>query len=165
MNLESLMVTVPDFPKPGVLFRDLSPIFAHPQAIAQLTREFSEKFDLREVDAFVGIEARGFVLASLLALHNGKGCVLLRKAGKLPQPVVAESYELEYGSATLEMSPGKGRVVIVDDVLATGGTLGAAIRICARAGYTVQAVGVIVNLHRLHQMTYNDQEIPSLFKY
>lgn len=121
--------------------------------------------DLRIVDAFVGIESRGFILASILASHFRKGFIPLRKAGKLPPPVVAESYELEYGNATLEMAPGTGRVVILDDVLATGGTLMAAINICKKAGYEVENVGVLVNLTFLNEMQFRGQPVISLIQY
>ncbi|MEZ0392623.1 MAG: adenine phosphoribosyltransferase [Pseudobdellovibrionaceae bacterium] len=165
MNLKNLIRDIADFPKKGILFRDLSPLFRHPESLAQVVQEFSRAFDSERVDAFVGIEARGFILASLLAGHYKKGFIPLRKAGKLPPPVISRNYKLEYGTATLEMSPGSGRVMILDDVLATGGTLQAAIDICENAGFAVEQVGVLVNLSFLNQMTFRGEKIFSLVEY
>ncbi len=110
-------------------------------------------FDLSRVDAFVGIESRGFILAALAAGVHGKGFIPLRKAGKLPPPVHAESYKLEYGEATLEIAPGTGRVLIFDDVLATGGTLQASMNLCRRAGYSIEGCTVLINLPGLNALT------------
>lgn len=150
MDLKALVRSIPDFPKPGILFRDISPLLASPEALQDVARKIVEPFDLNRVDAFVGIESRGFILAALAAATHRKGFIPLRKAGKLPPPVHAESYKLEYGEATLEIAPGTGRVVILDDVLATGGTLRAAMNLCQRAGYTVQGAAVLINLPALN---------------
>lgn len=165
MELKNYIRDIPDFPKKGILFRDISPLLRNSDALTFVATEFGKKMQIESIDAFVGIESRGFILASLLAGHFNKGFIPLRKAGKLPPPVVEESYELEYGSATLEMAPGQGQVVIVDDVLATGGTLQAAINICERAGYSVANVAVLINLTFLNQMLFRNQKILSLVEY
>lgn len=153
MMLESFVKTVPDFPKKGILFRDISPLLANAEALRLAARELVKPHDLSQIDVFVGIESRGFILAALLAGVHGKGFVPLRKAGKLPPPVYAERYALEYGEAELEIASGSGRALIVDDVLATGGTLKAAMNLCRRAGYHVQGCSVLINLRELNSMT------------
>lgn len=165
MHLKTLIRDIPDFPKPGVLFRDISPLLANPEALTLIAKDFVKNVDLSDVDYFAGIESRGFILAMLLASHHKKGFLPIRKAGKLPPPVVGQSYSLEYGQATIEMNPGSGRIMIVDDVLATGGTLQAAIDISAKAGYHVEQVGVLINLTFLNQMKFKGKEVFSLIQY
>ncbi len=165
MDLKQLIRDVPDFPQKGVLFRDISPILKSPKALDFVAKKFEEKIDTDNVDYFAGIESRGFILAMLLAAKLNKGFLPLRKAGKLPPPVHAESYSLEYGKATLELNPGSGRVLILDDVLATGGTLKAAINLCEKAGYQVQDVAVLINLKFLNDMTFRSREVHSLVQY
>ncbi len=156
---------IPDFPQAGILFRDISPILRNATLLKSVAEQFARLLPIDQIDAFVGIESRGFILASLLASHCGKGFIPLRKAGKLPPPLVSKSYSLEYGQATLEMNPGKGSVVILDDVLATGGTLQASIDICKAAGYDVKQVAVLINLTSLNQMTFQNEKIISLIEY
>jgi len=143
---------VPDYPKPGVLFKDITPMLADPgtfrasiEALADLVPPGTE--------AVAGIEARGFVLAAPLALHLGVGFVPVRKAGKLPSDVVAEVYDLEYGSAEIEVHadafPNGQRVVLVDDVLATGGTAVAAWGLLERAGAHVLGVRCLMEIEAL----------------
>lgn len=167
MNYKALIKDVPDFPKPGILFRDVSPLLKNSVALTSLCHDFSKMIDIKSVDYFVGIESRGFIFASLLAAQFQKGFVPLRKAGKLPPPILAESYDLEYGQATLEVNPAadKKNVVVCDDVLATGGTLKAAINLCHKAGYNVQDVLVLIDLTFLNQMKFNDRKINSLIQY
>lgn len=167
MNYKTLIKDVPDFPKPGILFRDVSPLLTNSEAIDQLCNDFAKMIDLKTVDYFVGIESRGFIFASLLAAKFNKGFVPLRKAGKLPPPLIQESYSLEYGEATLEINPTleKKNVVVCDDVLATGGTLRAAISLCSKAGYQVQDVLVLIDLTFLNQMQFNNKKINSLVQY
>lgn len=165
MNLREYIRDIPDFPKKGVVFKDISPILKNPEILEYVCKAFTKNRDLQKVDYFVGIESRGFILASLLAAYHKKGFVPLRKAGKLPPPVFAQSYALEYGNATLEINPGEGRVMILDDVLATGGTLQAGIDLCEHAGYSVEQVAVLINLKFLNSMTFKGQEVFSLVQY
>ena len=164
-DLKKLIRDIPDFPKPGVLFRDISPLLQNPHAMDQVADLLSQSCDLNRVDCFVGIESRGFILASLMAMKFKKGFIPLRKAGKLPPPVIGETYSLEYGTATLEMAPGQGRVMILDDVLATGGTLQAAMNICEKAGYQLEQVAVLINLTFLNQMNFRDKAVFSVIQY
>ncbi len=163
--LKSYIRDIPDFPAPGVIFRDISPLLRSQEALAEVARQFGQVAAVGMIDAFVGVESRGFILAGYLASHFKKGFVPLRKAGKLPPPAIAESYDLEYGQATIEMAPGQGRVMIIDDVLATGGTLQAAIHICERAGYDVEQVGVLIDLSFLNNMTFRGQRVFSVLRY
>jgi adenine phosphoribosyltransferase len=165
MQLKSLIREIPDFPIPGVLFRDISPILESPPALHYALDKMVEHVDLSRIDLVVGIESRGFILGAALGTRFGKGFVPLRKAGKLPPPVESLSYELEYGQATLEMRAGRGRVLIVDDVLATGGTLDAAIELCGRAGYEVDNVSVLINLTRLNAMRFRGAAVHSVLSY
>lgn len=165
MNFKNLIRDIPDFPKKGILFRDISPLLRDPVLLHAMAERFSQALEGKQIEAFVGVESRGFILASFLASHFRKGFIPLRKAGKLPPPVIAESYALEYGTATLEMTPGSGRVMVVDDVLATGGTLQAAINICEKAGYSVEQVGVLIDLRFLNQMKFRGETIFSLVQY
>ncbi len=144
---------VPDWPKPGVLFRDLTPLMADPEAFAVAIELMAEGLDDTSIDEVVGIEARGFPYAAALAYRLRAGFVTLRKPGKLPGAVHAQAYDLEYGSTSLELhqdalGPGR-RVVIVDDVLATGGTAGAAIELVRRSGASISSLSVVIDLASL----------------
>lgn len=167
MDLKSLVRSIPDFPKCGILFRDISPLLASPEGLQETAREMIAPFDLSTIDAFVGIESRGFILASLLAGVHKRGFIPLRKAGKLPPPVHAESYKLEYGEAILEIAPASAsqRVLIIDDVLATGGTLGAAVSLCDRAGYAVQGCAVLIDLPALNQFRFRGSRVHAVLSY
>ncbi|WP_416348819.1 adenine phosphoribosyltransferase [Microbacterium sp. STN6] len=147
-----MLATIPDFPEPGILFRDLAPVFADAPAFRAITDELLERFEGR-FDAVAGVEARGFVLAAAAAYASGTGLVIIRKPGKLPGNVLTERYDLEYGSAELQLEPGHlpagSRVLILDDVLATGGTLAAAAHLTERAGYAVAGFGVVLELEGL----------------
>ena len=147
VDLKSYIRDVADFPRRGILFRDISPLLR--QAFVATIDALSALLDADEwsrVDAIAGIESRGFILASALALRHGKGFVLVRKKGKLPPPVVERPYGLEYGEGVLEMQPGAGRLLLVDDVLATGGTLHATAALAEQAGYTVVHTVVLLDL-------------------
>src|ERR1700692_5113559 len=125
-ELRQAIADVADFPRPGILFRDISPLLRdHFGATVQALDALLTDEEWSEIDALAGIESRGFILGAALAVHRGKGFVLVRKQGKLPPPVVDVAYDLEYGSGVLEMQRGEGRLLLVDDVLATGGTLSA----------------------------------------
>jgi adenine phosphoribosyltransferase len=151
-HVDRLLVTVPDFPSAGIQFRDLSTVFADAEAFRAVTDELVAPYAGR-IDVIAGVEARGFVLAASAAYAAHKGLVVIRKAGKLPGPVLSEACELEYGSAILEMHPAPSagqRMLILDDVLATGGTLAAAVKLAERAGYIVVGIGVVLELDALH---------------
>jgi adenine phosphoribosyltransferase len=146
-ELKAAIRDVQDFPKPGILFRDISPLLkSHFAATIEALDGLLNEAEWRAIDAVAGIESRGFILGAALALRRGKGFVLVRKQGKLPPPVVDVSYALEYGSGVLEMQRGQGRVLLIDDVLATGGTLSASADLCLRAGYSVAALAVLIDL-------------------
>ena len=145
--------TVQNFPKPGICFFDLTPLFM--SNIGPLTDALIESIpaeQLAEVDSFVAVEARGFVLASLLAQRTGKGLLLVRKAGKLPPPVVGVGYSLEYGMDRLEMSAdiAPQKVIIVDDVLATGGTLKAVKQLMDKCEHSILGASIFLDLPDLH---------------
>ncbi len=165
MNLKAMIRDVPDFPKPGILFRDMTPLLQNSEALKYVSQELFRGLDMSRVDYIAGIESRGFILGAHLAAVHNKGFLPIRKAGKLPPPTKRAKYSLEYGEAEIEMSLGTGRVVIVDDVLATGGTLGAAIELCKDSGYSVVDVAVLVNLPFLNQFKFNDKEVRSLVQY
>ena len=152
-TLWSKIRTVQNFPKPGIFFFDLTPLFM--SNIELLTDALiasipAEK--LQEVDSFVAVEARGFVLASLLAQRLGKGLLLVRKAGKLPPPVVGVGYSLEYGMDRLEMSAEiePQKIIIVDDVLATGGTLKAVKQLVDKCNHELLGASIFLDLPDLH---------------
>lgn len=145
--------TVPDFPKAGIDFYDITPLLRHhvDALIDALLAALPEGL-MDEVDCLGAVEARGFVFASLLSARLGKGMLLLRKPGKLPPPVANQAYTLEYGRDTLEMQNNlpPERVLLVDDILATGGTLTTAYELCKAAGHTVVGALVLLDLVDLH---------------
>lgn len=146
--------TVPDFPKPGIDFYDITPLLLdHVNEVIDAMLAALPDGLLEQIDCFVAVEARGFVFASLLSGRLGKGMVLLRKRGKLPPPVANKSYALEYGSDTLEIQGGMAprKVLLVDDILATGGTLNTAYHLCQEAGHDVAGVLVLLDLVDLHK--------------
>jgi adenine phosphoribosyltransferase len=144
---------IPDFPKPGVVFKDITPLLAHKRAFPYTVDAIAHEFDRDEIDKVVGIEARGFMIAAPLAYRFTAGLIPVRKKGKLPWEVEAQEYELEYGVDHLEMhrdaiDPGE-RVLIVDDVLATGGTAAATAALIERCGGKVAAIATIMELEFL----------------
>jgi adenine phosphoribosyltransferase len=149
-RVRSLIREVPDFPQQGIVFKDITPLLADEVAFSSVIDVIVVHFGRGTVDKVVGIEARGFILASPVAYHFGAGFVPVRKAGKLPWETEAESYELEYGTETLEIHrdafrPGE-RVLIVDDVLATGGTAEATAALVERLGGKVVGIACLVEL-------------------
>lgn len=165
MDLQSYVRDVADFPIPGVVFRDISRLLSTKESFSFAVEKMGALIDLSKTDFIVGVESRGFILGAAMAARFGKGFIPMRKAGKLPPPVESHSYSLEYGKATLEMGHGKGRVVVVDDVLATGGTLDAARILCERAGYEIEALAVLINLKFLNQYRFKGKEVPSVLDY
>ena len=152
--LRSRIVDVPDFPSPGIVFKDISPLLADHVAFAGAVDAVVARYGRGNVDKVVGIEARGFLLAAPVAYHFGAGFVPVRKAGKLPGATHETAYSLEYGDAVLQVhqdafEPGE-RVLIVDDVLATGGTAAAAVRLVEAAGACVVGLSVLLELGFLH---------------
>jgi adenine phosphoribosyltransferase len=150
--IASLTRNVADFPKPGVQFKDLTPLFADPEGMAAVTDALADIAS--GADLVAGIDSRGFLVAGAVAGRLGTGVLAIRKGGKLPPPVHSEQYELEYGSATLEIPADgielRGRnIVIVDDVLATGGTMAAAGRLLKHAGANVTGAAVVTELAAL----------------
>lgn len=143
---------IPDFPEPGVLFRDITPLLADGRAFATLIDGLAAHYRGR-VDAVAGLESRGFVLAAPLAVNLGIGMLTVRKGGKLPGPVIGMDYALEYGTARMELRPdsvvGGSRVLVIDDVLATGGTAAASVALIEQAGGRVESVCMLMELSGL----------------
>lgn len=150
--INRLCAVVEDYPKPGITFRDLTPVFADGPALRAIVDSLIEPFS-GGFDAVAGIEARGFLLAAAAAYSAGVGVITVRKPNKLPRRAYTEHYDLEYGSASLQMhmddlTPGS-RVLVLDDVLATGGTLAATTRLFASAGVRLAGIGVVLELNGL----------------
>lgn len=150
LDLYDYIVDVPDFPEPGVVFKDITPLLAKPEAFLKAVDEMAAPFLDSRVDIVVGIESRGFLLAGSIAERIGSGVGLVRKPGKLPRKTVSITYDLEYGTDTLEIHedafPNGARVLIVDDVLATGGTLGASKHLIEKAGGEVVGATMLMEL-------------------
>ncbi|MEU3749498.1 MULTISPECIES: adenine phosphoribosyltransferase [Streptomyces] len=141
---------VPDYPKPGVLFKDITPLLADPEAFTALTDALAGLCSAHGATKIVGLEARGFILAAPVAVRAGLGFIPVRKAGKLPGATLSQAYELEYGTAEIEVHAedlaAGDRVMVIDDVLATGGTAEASIELIRRAGAEVAGVAVLMEL-------------------
>ena len=149
-RLKDLIRDIPDFPKAGVVFKDITPLLADPEGFALVIDSISEHFVGRGIRKVVGIEARGFIVAAPVAYRLGAGFVPVRKVGKLPWDVEAEAYELEYGTGLLELHSDAvdigEQVLVVDDVLATGGTAAATVRLVERLGAKVAGLGFVIEL-------------------
>jgi adenine phosphoribosyltransferase len=148
-ELKQLIRDIPDFPKPGILFRDITPLIGDGHGLAAIVDQIAEPW-LGKVDMVLGIESRGFIIGAPVAYRLGVGLTIARKPGKLPFRTVDESYDLEYGSAALQMHEdslmGKRRILIVDDLLATGGTALAAIRLVQKLGSEVVGCAFVIEL-------------------
>lgn len=149
-DLRAKVRDVPDFPVPGILFRDITPILQDPASYALCIDLFAQHFEALDIEVFAGIESRGFLFAAPLALRLGRPFVPVRKAGKLPAKKMQRTYELEYGEATIELHrdavrPGQ-RVAVLDDLLATGGTAHAACELVEAIGGTVAEVAFLIEL-------------------
>ena len=147
-QIRNKIKTIENFPKSGISFKDISPLLASDLFLETIKLLGSQ---VEKPDYWVGIESRGFILASALSIHFGGGVIMCRKKGKLPPPVHSLNYSLEYGEDTLEIQPGKGNVIIVDDVLATGGTMLVAERLVQSSGYNLIDKLVLLNLSNLNK--------------
>ncbi len=148
--LESCIRSIPDYPKPGILFRDITSLVEHPEAFAQTIAQLAAFARQAGVDKIAGTEARGFIFGAPVAAALGLGFIPVRKSGKLPRAVVEEYYDLEYGQDCLQMhqdaiQPGE-RVLVVDDLLATGGTVEAAVKLIRRCGGEVTQAAFVISL-------------------
>ncbi|MCS6776204.1 MAG: adenine phosphoribosyltransferase [Chloroherpetonaceae bacterium] len=167
---EDLVRDVPDFPKPGILFKDITPVVQNHAALKEVVQLLAEWARPKQVDAVVGIEARGFIFGAPIALELGVGFVPLRKLGKLPYNRVAEEYALEYGTNTVEMhadsvQPGQN-IIIIDDLLATGGTAAAAARLVERLGGRVAGFGFLIELEFLEgRKVLSPYDVHALIRY
>lgn len=155
--------SIKDFPKKGIIFRDITTAIKNKDALKAITDELTDKFKGKGIDYVAGIEARGFVFASALANNINAGCILIRKPGKLPAKTIEEEYTLEYGTDKLQMhedaiEPGKN-VIVTDDLLATGGTAAAACRLLKRAGANVKAAAFVIELTELEGRKIFDEDI------
>ena len=155
---------IPDFPEPGVLFRDITPLLADGGAFTELVDGLADHYRGR-IDAVAGLESRGFILAAPLAVRLGIGMITVRKGGKLPGPVIGVDYALEYGTARMELRPETqgSRVLVIDDVLATGGTAAASISLIEQAGASVAAICMLLELSDLGgRRQLQDREVDSI---
>jgi adenine phosphoribosyltransferase len=156
MNLKERILDFPNFPKKGILFRDFSPILKDPSALSFIADEFTKYFHPKDVDLFAGIESRGFLLACVLATRYNKGMIMIRKAGKLPGKTTKLSYKIEYGQDTIEIQKdiiSKGqKILICDDLLATGGTAKASAKLIEKVGGKVAGFAFIIELTELKGM-------------
>ncbi len=169
MDLKQHIRSIPDFPKPGILFYDISTLLAHPEAWRATVERLAEEVRPQRPDLLIGIESRGFLVAAPLAFAIGGGFAMVRKKGKLPGRTIRYSYDLEYGTDTIEIqedaiSPGQ-RVVIVDDLLATGGTMQAAVELVRRQGGTVVAGACIIELGFLNGRQRVEVPVTSMVTY
>jgi adenine phosphoribosyltransferase len=169
MDLDQHIARIPDFPKPGILFYDISPLLAHPKAWQETVRRMGEDVSAHQPDILAGIESRGFLVAAPLALHLGVGFVMIRKKGKLPGKTIPYTYDLEYGTDTIEIQDGAimpgQRVVLLDDLLATGGTMSAASRLLNQVGADVRAAACIIELGFLNGRARLDIPVSTLLSY
>lgn len=167
-ELEEHIRRIPDFPQPGILFRDITPLLRNRlKPTINALSGLLTTHEWESIDAIVGIESRGFILASALAYAHDKGLLVVRKPNKLPPPVHRVGYSLEYGQDNLEISSqfDGQRILIVDDVLATGGTLDATCKLCEQAGHHIQHMLTLINLADLNSFTWNGLRPRTLFRY
>ena len=171
MDLKALIRDVPDYPSEGILFRDLTPVMADPRAMQYITETLSDRLRSLNVEALAAIDSRGFIFGAPVTAVLDIPFIPIRKAGKLPPPVVGVDYSLEYGSARLEMTTNaveKGqRVGIVDDLLATGGSAGAAVKLVTELGAEVVSIAFLVELEFLNGRSIlpNSVDVFSMVKY
>ena len=154
MDLLTFIRDIPDFPKPGIIFKDITPLLNNPEAFKAAIDQLASRYAGKRIDKIVGIEARGFIFAGALAYRLGTGMVPVRKKGKLPYKTLSETYELEYGTDTMEMhedaiKPGD-HVLVLDDLIATGGTLAATCRLVEKLGGSIVEVAILIELSFLN---------------
>jgi len=163
-NLNNLIRVIPDFPKPGISFKDITPLIANGEAFLNVSKQIAQIS--QECDYIAGIEARGFIFASSVCALTGKGFIPIRKSGKLPGETISSTYDLEYGSATLEIHTDiikKGsKVLVVDDVLATGGTAIAATKLLTAAGLLPMRLVFLLDIPELNGKTRIAEALPDL---
>ncbi|MFM9015840.1 MAG: adenine phosphoribosyltransferase [Candidatus Nanopelagicus sp.] len=163
-NLNSLIRTIPDFPKPGISFKDITPLIANGDAFLNVSKQIAQLS--QECDYIAGIEARGFIFASSVCALTGKGFIPIRKSGKLPGETISSTYDLEYGTATLEIHTDiikqGSKVLVVDDVLATGGTAIAATKLLTTAGLIPMRLVFLLAIPELNGMARIAEALPDL---
>lgn len=169
LDLVTFIRNVPDFPKKGIVFKDITPLLANHPALRQAVEQLCEPFLDKGIQAVVGIESRGFIFGSLVAQRLESGFVPVRKRGKLPAATVSQSYDLEYGTDTIEIHadaiPKGAKVLMVDDLLATGGTMAAACKLVEKLGGQVAGIAFVVELSFLHgRRMLGDYAVHSLIK-
>ena len=164
--LKKKIRTIPDFPKPGILFRDITTLLADPEAFNSVIDLFVEHYKVEQIDLVVGIESRGFIIGAPLALRLGKGFIPVRKAGKLPGPTHGVEYDLEYGTDMVEVHrdviASGSRVLMVDDLLATGGTMEGSTRLIEKAGGVIAEYAFVIELIDLKGRNRLDKPVYSL---
>ena len=165
-DLKLKIRTIPDYPKPGIQFRDITTLLSDPQAFNDVMDRFVKRYQDEQIDLVVGIESRGFILGAPLALRLGKGFIPVRKEGKLPGPTYGVDYDLEYGTDRVEVHkdaiPPGSKVLMVDDLLATGGTIGGSSRLIEKAGGIIVGYAFLIELVDLKGRNNLDHPIFSL---
>lgn len=172
LDLREIIANYPDFPRPGILFRDINPVFRNNDALNYIADGFYRSYGKFKIDAIAGIESRGFVIATALAMKFGTGMIMVRKAGKLPGKTLKKSYDIEYGSAVMELQSdalGKCKnILIADDLIATGGTAVAAAQLIEEVGGKVAGFAFVIELTdlkgvmRLRKLGYKVQSLVTL---
>ena len=170
MKLSDFIREVPDFPKPGIMFKDITPLLKNHEALAESVRLLAKTADGLDITAVVGIESRGFIFGTAVACELGVGFIPVRKPGKLPSETVSESYELEYGTDTIELHADAldngDRVLLIDDLLATGGTMNAAVKLVEKTGADVAKIAFVIELSFLNgREQFPGYDITSLITY
>ena len=174
INYKDYITVVPDFPEEGISFKDISPLLANRKVFTEVIYEMAQLVKIKPTeppyltrypDYWIGIDARGFLFATALSIYFGGGVVMCRKAGKLPPPVIRKRYQFEHGTAWVEIKEGSGTAVIVDDVLATGGTLQATNQLAKTAGYDVTDNLVLIDLQYVPRVEDFNLEVKSLIQY
>ena len=170
MNLKDFIRDIPDFPQPGILFRDITPLLRNAAAFNYAVDQLAERYQGQPLDAIVAVESRGFLFGAPLACRMSKPLITVRKPGKLPGATISVEYDLEYGSNVMEMHASDvaagDRVLLLDDLLATGGTLAAAAKLVEQAGGQVASIALVIELEALAgRQALGDYDIFSLIQY